>query len=350
MKRRGQYPPVFTYALCAVGLAVSVLLALFLPDWYSEWSDSRTFQEVVTKEREEISFVDSQEMDVSQRLQAVSQINQSSYVDSYGNGNYEEVYGLVEPEDPKRVMEQCIESLSGWTEAGLIPQSYLSMLSLALERSGDGGIEEAYGEENTSQYEMDGMMWYTYVDTLEGQIPVYVLAIGLREAGEETPDYNDSLILHLIMDADTGFLYYVSILGQEAAEHLAWELNFESAKHMVEFYMAGSGKAGESKIIMGIPDFAQAGLAQSYRAEFLDLYGLELNITLEYGDSVANAYRILECCPWGSGYTVMYGTREWTDYIYPIMGTYWWEQWTVPADEWLAVLYSMMSSEEAQSF
>ena len=66
----------------------------------------------MTKEREAIAFVDSQEMGASQRMRAVAQMEEITLED------FETVYGLVEPEDPLRVLEQCAQSLEGLDGSG----------------------------------------------------------------------------------------------------------------------------------------------------------------------------------------------------------------------------------------
>ena len=59
------------------------------------------FQEVETKEREEISFTDSRNMNLRQRLLAVAQMQLDN--EAYSGEGLDPYGFLVEPEDPLRV-------------------------------------------------------------------------------------------------------------------------------------------------------------------------------------------------------------------------------------------------------
>ncbi len=327
-KERRQYPAAFWYAVCGVGLAFSVLLALLLPDWYSEWSDSRTFQEVVTKEREAIAFVDSQEMGASQRMRAVAQMEEITLED------FETVYGLVEPEDPLRVLEQCAQSLEDWTEAGILPEGYLYLC-----RDVIAGAEI----ENMDALAVEGYMYYTYVNTSLGRIPLYVIAMA---QGSET-EGNQGHVLHLVMDADTGFLYYVSVMGQEAAAYLAREGGFSSVEEMLNAYLFGSVWESGG---MTVADYGRAGLAQSAEVDPMDEHGLELDITLEYGDYSGKAYRVLERSDWGTGYTVMYGSLSWMGYMQAVMEMHGWPQYSAGVEDWMQHTYEVTYKYEDYIF
>ena len=169
MKKRGQTPAWLLYALCGAGLAAAIFLALFFPDWYSRWTQSRMFQEVETKEREEISFTDSRNMNLRQRLLAVAQMQLDN--EAYSGEGLDPYGFLVEPEDPLRVLRQCQDGLEAWTRAGLVPEEYLELCRTAYEK-----VQSGEGTDD-----LEGNAFYTYVNTLQGQIPVYVVVLAQGE-------------------------------------------------------------------------------------------------------------------------------------------------------------------------
>lgn len=317
MKKHRQAPAWLLYLLCGTGLAAAIFLALFFPDWYSRWTQSRMFQEVETKEREEISFTDSRNMNLRQRLLAVAQMQLDN--EEYSGGALDPYGFLVEPEDPLRVLRQCQDGLEAWTRAGLVPEEYLELCRTAYEkvRSGEGTDD------------LEGNAFYTYVNTLQGQIPVYVVALA---QGEEA--LNQGRILMAVLDADQGFLYYASVLGEEAGEYLARSAGFSSLEDLMRAYYYGeTEEPGET--VPEIPDFLPEGMTGGCEAAFTDDWNLGMEGSLTSGAFTGKAWRIPVGNQWGTGYAVLYGSVDWFSFMQTLLEA----PFPLEAEEWISETY-----------
>lgn len=257
-------------------LVFTVLLALFLPGWYSEWRDAQTMEEVVLTAQERIKFLDTDALDVSARLKMLSESKDFGFVEGLGND-----YGWSDESALEQTLEKCRKSLKKWGRYHLLPESAWKAVS-----------------RNNLLFTAS---WY--VETEAGLIPVRVLSF-----------LEPNLIV--IMDQDNGFLYYVGITSDLMYEYVVWCLGEDSIEEkdpmvQIEKMLESDEYSLSTMRDSSACDFAEACKASSQKATAKDNMEMYLGVELPFEDFTAMAYREMY---WHNGFwgmAVMFGSEQW---------------------------------------
>lgn len=257
-------------------LVFTVLLALFLPGWYSEWRDAQTMEEVVLTAQERIKFLDTDALDVSARLKMLSESKDFGFVEGLGND-----YGWSDESALEQTLEKYRKSLKKWGRYHLLPESAWKAVS-----------------RNNLLFTAS---WY--VETEAGLIPVRVLSF-----------LEPNLIA--IMDQDNGFLYYVGITSDLMYEYVVWCLGEDSIEEkdpmvQIEKMLESDEYSLSTMRDSSACDFAEACKASSQKATAKDNMEMYLGVELPFEDFTAMAYREMY---WHNGFwgmAVMFGSEQW---------------------------------------
>ncbi len=288
----------YTAGLLALGLTLAV--AMFLPEVYTAWQDEQMMDSVTLSNRESISFLDVDSIDIAGRLQMLQEAGSISF----GEINY---YMLALEDDIRRKMG---ELLLKWCDAGLLPES-----------------ARRWGNSNYDESLLALVPYGVYVD--QTILPVM---IG-RFASE---DYSN--MVTVVMDMEKDILYYVSVSGEEAMDEIAVELGYASNEDMQNQFEAGTreteARAGDDNTTM---DFASVCGAQD--AEISNSGNtLEKDVTLKFEDFDGHAYRRLVSSECGFGYAIMYGTHRWSGLLEQLSDMYGFVEYEWATKEYFALL------------
>lgn len=259
------------YAMGTSALTLTVLLALFLPDWYSKWMETQSMNHVVLEKREEVRLLDMEALDISTKL---SMLEESSQFDC------SVMYDLGISEFTAQDWKNFDERISEWSACHLLPDNLLS---------GD-----------PAEYLANGMDAYVRIDA--GVIPVRVL---IRSA-----DFGDALVV-MILDQSNAFMYYIGIVSEEIREYMLESMGADTEEDLQK------GISDGTYSLDGIRDFSWYDYASVCNADSQELVssdfsGLYQCVKLKYEEFDVSAFRSILEGNFGSlGLQTMFGTQEW---------------------------------------
>lgn len=299
MTEKGRWKIILKYTLGLVALAVAVTLAIFLPEWYSEWQDARQMAQVNFTSRESIRFLDMDSLDIAGRLKMLEEAETGdadtywTQVDFYSQARSE----IVTEED---IVERCRTQVRVWIDGGILPAACGSWL------------------EDENSFLTMLASYVIYID--QTVLPVYVLQWTLQESGR----------MSVLMDAELDMIYYVSVSGTEVMEDMAERLGYESLGEMQGQLAAGEPiRTGDFSVMNA--DYAGICGADAAEVDGHDDNWLELDITLDFNKFNGHAFRRVVMTDSGPGYAVMYGSETWVDFITAVWEEFGWEEFEVSA-------------------
>lgn len=320
MTGKGTWKIILKYTLGIVVLAVTVALAIFLPEWYSSWQDDRQINQVSLASRDSIQFLDVDSLDIAGRLQLMEEAwtpDAEFYWDETGFWGWDSqnnVEAAVE-----ELIHRCSEQIQLWVDQDVLPRECESWAPFDSVESAEQSLKVSDS-------------YIIYVD--QNVFPVYVL-------GWSFPDYKGGMTI--VIDAELSMIYYASFYGSFAMEYISGILGYDSLSDMEEKLMLGE----ELIVPSSDPAAANAGYASICGAESAEIYAkdssnwLELDITLDFGKFEGHAARRMIRTDQGYGLAVMYGTDFWPQFVnevelaygseeYEVTGVYWPEYFTKP--------------------
>lgn len=283
MNNRKKWETAVSYLAGFFVLAVSVILAWFVPGAYSDWQDQRLLKVSVLSSRNDIEFLDMEALEMEERMRLLKETERLSFTE-HG--------GIFEIEDWER-RAVCQRELQRWMDCGLIP-------------------ERAFPTGN--YVEMGGAYISLTNSVLECNILIF---------GDETGEYT-----FVIMDGEKEILYYVAMWGTSIQEYMAETLGYENLEHMIWQVFQG-------ELLQKQEDYSGYDFAQVCRAKAADIQGspeeLNFDVSLEYDTFTGYAHRRVINTEGVYGLSVSLGTEKWEKILEEISGGsdfYSWEEGT----------------------
>lgn len=261
------------YTAGFVVLAVVVAVAWFLPEWYGDWQDERMLGQVELSSREGIQFLDSDSLDIADRIKLLK--DPASFSWGY------EVFG-IEWKDYADIYSSYTKTVSGWVDAGLLPKDC----------------------EEWSTPDQNVLIDSRYIQVGSTMFPVYILCF-------EDEESENSLVV--LMDSELDLIYYASVCGPLMEDSMARELGYASYEALVLAYREGrysGGTDGEIPVMdFAVPCGALEAQVDSVQGE------LEQEIVLQFETFSGQAWRKPVENNLGYGMAVIYGTELWADFM-----------------------------------
>lgn len=325
MTEKGRWKTIIKYTLGLVALAVTVALAIFLPEWYSAWQDERQVGQVSLASRESIQFLDVDSLDIAGRLRMLQEAwspGAELYWDevSYFGWNYQ---GTVEAA-VEELLHRCNEQIQLWVDQDVLPRECESWAPFDSLESAEQSLKF-----------LDSYIIYVN----QNMFPVYVL-------GWPSPDYKGGMTI--VIDADLGMLYYASFYGSFAMEYISGILGYDSLSDMEEKLMLG-----EEPKVPSPDSAANAGYASVCGAESAEISAkdssnwLDLDITLHFDKFEGYAARRMIRTDQGYGLAMMYGTDFWPQLVNEVGVMYGYEEYEVAGSYWQEYFIKPWNWEEA---
>lgn len=213
MQNRPEWRTVIRYVIGLVGLAVSIALALFVPEWYAERQDEKIDGQITLAHRNQITFLDTASLDKAGRMQIYTEASSVSnftelWTYEYGISDWyteEDLFFLeqyvgIRPDQLAPKYQQLLRSLS---EAGLLSNDC---------------VQPMFTEEPTAIG--------AYAVNADEQ--VLTLAIAIFEKDEN--------VIVLVSDQEIEMLYYVLAYGKNVMEYMAQELGYDTLQELAKAY------------------------------------------------------------------------------------------------------------------
>lgn len=308
MERRRNRKVIFQYIMGVFLLSASVLLALFVPGWYSDWQDRLLLEKMVLSSREDIEFLDVASLDMEGRMKLLKEsvvVEWSGEMESEYDAAYE-----VAVFDRLEVFRGILEQ---WTDAGLLPEIFDTTAP----------FDEFFSQNYIVDYEVTSVV-------LGPQTTLPVCVFALRNDEKEVG-------MLVIMDAEKDIVYYVALVGYVVQEYMAGLLGYESLEHMVWLVLEGK-ELGQQEDYSGY-DFAKICKA---RSDVITGTPEELNfdVNLEFDSFTGYAQRrVLGVAgvPDEYGISIALGTDKWNSFISEALADKdmsEWNEWTISTAVW----------------
>ena len=284
-EKHGKWKVRLKYAAGLAALAFTVLLALFLPGWYSGWREEEVMEQVVLEKREGIRLLDMEALDIGTKLAMLGDSEEFSY----------SVMNELTNIDETKLQYQKIldEQFAEWYECHLIPEHPFPVRN---------------EEEEFWNFSLDA---YVRIDA--GVIPVEVLI--------RTDNWGDDVIEIAILDQSNDFLYYAGIVSEEMLDYAYQNMGIATEDELRQKLEDGT----YSLDLVRDPswyDYASVCGADSQEVKIMDPAGFFQRITLHYEEFDVSAFRSLLDAAWAVGVQTMFGTDRWAELAYSITVMY----------------------------
>ncbi len=286
-ERHGMWKVRLKYAAGIVALAFTVLLALFLPGWYSGWRETEAMEQVVLEKREELRLIDMETLDIGTKLAMLSESEEFSYSVS--------VDMTDSAETDQQYQEILDEKFSEWYSCHLLPEHPFPI------------SYKDKGEDLTWGVSLD-----TYVKIDAGVIPVRAL-VRINNA--------EDAIEIAILDQSNDFLYYAGIISDEMLLYSFQVLGVESEDELDQKLWDGTYSLDMVRDPFWY-DYASVCGANSQEIETTDPTGIFQRVTLRYEEFDVSAFRTMFQSDWGIGLQTMFGTQKWEEIAVSIATMY----------------------------
>ncbi len=284
-EKKGKWGTRLKYAAGITALVFTVVLALFLPGWYSGWREEEAMEQVVLEKREEIRFFDMEALDIGTKLAMLGDSEEFSYSVMY------DLTGVSQNDQQTRKLLN--EKLLEWYEDHLIPD------------------HPFYTEEMSD--DIWSLRLDAYVKIDDGVIPVKMLAWA--------SDWGEGNIEIAILDQSNDFLYYAGIASAELLEFVIQVAGMESEDEMYRRFDDGTYSLDMARDSSWY-DYASVCGADVQEIEMTDPVGIFQRVTLRYEDFDAAAYRSLFGSDGSTGVQTMFGTDRWAELVYSVINMY----------------------------
>lgn len=292
MDRRNRWSIILSYLAGIFLLAVSVLLAWFVPGAYSEWQDHRMLKVSVLSSRDDIEFLDMDTLEMETRMRMLKETKQMLYLD-YGNYNL----GEAEISEKRNV---CQKELQQWADCGLMPEEYVDLLS-----------EECW---------VEGVV--VNISLSETILPCKLLYF---------EDKLQERQMFVILDDETDIIYYVAIYGYVVQEYMAARLGYDSLEYMCWEVLEGRRKELQE-------DYSGYDFEAVCRAENARITGekeeLNFDVALEYETFTGYANRRVIGREGTNGLAISLGTEKWEEFLWQATGYDDSQEWFLTTKEW----------------
>ncbi len=285
-EKRGRWKARLKYAAGTAALVFTVLLALFLPGWYSGWRETGAMEQVVLEKREEIRLLDMEALDISTKLAMLGESEEFNYsvtVDITGAG-----------ETNLQYQELVDEKLSEWQDCHLLPENPFPT-----------GIIEGGEDWNI------GLDTYVKIDA--GLIPVRTL---IRERSVDSGS-----IEVVILDQSNDFLYYVGIVSEPVLFYILQNLGVGTDEELMQKMADGTYSMDMIRDLSWY-DYASVCGADSQEIRAADRTGIFQDVTLRYEEFDVSAFRSMINFEGEFGLQTMFGTDRWAELAYTIVNLY----------------------------
>ncbi len=287
MTEKHRWKTILQYMAGLFALGLTLAAAMFLPGVYTAWQDERIMDSVTLSNREAISFLDADSIDIAGRLKMLLEAENINF----GEADY---YTEMPAEDVWQKTERLLQK---WCDAGLLPEVIMQWVQSADVTDSEWGV----------------LFYSVYVDQTVIPVTIWRCYVASR--------YGD--MVTIVMDMEKDILYYVSVSGEDVMDEMALELGYDSG---------------------AAPDYA--AVCGALEAEILDTGNvIERDVILKFEDFDSYAYRRLMSSEYGFGYAVMYGTHWWSDMMSLLSETYGFVEYECTADEFLAQTDSTVQEE-----
>ena len=309
MRERDRWKTVLAYMVGIGVLVLALILAWFLPGWYSQWQDERLMGQVTVSSRENIEFLDSDSLDIAGRLEKLGMASSLSWGSQVDYSYFDYGYDGWISEGQQSAVSRCKTVISQWWDAGMLPVDCRDWVD--------------------EEHALILMEYVLYVD--QNALPVCFMAFSEWAYGQEETE-EDLNLLMVLMDAEKDLIYYASVAGPEVCNAMAKELGYESNQHLVGSLEVGLARIRQELDLSGY-DFASVCGAES--AEITSDEGqLELKVSLQFDHFEGYAGRSLICNEAGYGMAVMYGTAKWPKMMQQLLENYGSFEWLMTTDLW----------------
>lgn len=213
MQNRPEWRTVIKYVIGMVGLAVSIALALFVPEWYAERQDEKIDGQITLAHRNQITFLDTASLDKAGRMQIYTEASSiSSFTELW---TYEYQVSDWYTEDELFFLDQYF---------GIRPDQLAPKYHKLLRTLSEAGLlsNECIQPMLTEEPVAIG----AYAVNADEQVLTLVIAIFVK---------NDNVIV-VISDQDMEMIYYALALGTNVLDYMAQELGYGTLQKIAETY------------------------------------------------------------------------------------------------------------------
>lgn len=299
---------IFKYVLGILSLAASVILAWFLPGWYSSWNDTRLMRQVTLSSRENIDFLDIDSLDIADRLNML----QNSENFGWDVGLWDGAYffsGITED----TLFEKSKALIGDWCVSGLLPRQYHNW------------VKDLYPRFFTSSN--------LYLDQA-------ILPVCMVNFVDERQN-----ALFIVMDIEKDLIYYASATGPWIEEEMALSLGYASYADMSTRLSKGESLPGCQPDTSGYDFASVCGADTASISSSPDC--LELSVVLSFDTFHGSAFRKVICNGSAFGLAIMYGTERWSDFVTEICLKLGIEEYAEDTMFWLSSLGADVFKEQS---
>lgn len=296
MKKKQELRRICAYAAGVAVLAAAVAAAWFMPEWFGLWQDEKLLNEVTLETRDNIDFLDVDSLDRTGRLQA---LERTQYL-GWETGGY--IAGFTEEQK-----ERCTGAVQQWIRCGLLPEECADWVS----------TEYPFVIDSVTLYLDDGVF----------QADLFMF----YQSSEEDDSFWKS-DLTVLIDRETGMIYYAAFSGDAFLEYLAGACGFDSWEELekygekMDYQVYWEELEDITPLDFAAPcggESAQVERIASYAPEEIQDYRGALRATIQFETFEGHAYRREVSTSTGPGLAVMYGPEEkWMQTIQEILGNY----------------------------
>lgn len=285
MQNKERWKSVMKYLFGMIGLALSIDLALLLPEWYGRWRDSQITGQVHLSGRENIEFLDTDRLDIEGRMRFLEEADALEYQDYWDVAANIDSYVSEQDEEAvvQAMLARCRGEIRSWCDNGLMPEKCMEL------------IQE------------DHMLYmgspYLYTDQNAYQVDMFHFADGKS-------------CVTLVIDAEKDMMYYASWAGEDIVDDFAQILGFASMDDLTE---QGGIQEEEDVFDYGLLDWAEdyskyhfAAVCEAESAVVNRHHTpFEIDVRLDYDGFEGYAGRRVINNDYGSGLAVMFGSEKW---------------------------------------
>lgn len=292
MDNRKKWETAAAYLAGIVLLAISVVLAWFVPGEYSEWQDQRLLNVSILSSRDDIEFLDMEALEMEERMRLLKETDRMVWLEP-------DEFELSEAELAERRVV-CKEELQRWAEGGLLPEECLTLLFE------EGYVEGANVRVSLTDKILNCNVLFFQDDFQENQMMV-------------------------LLDEERDIVYYVAMLGYQIQEYMAKRLGYESLEHILWQVLEGQPLEQQE-------DYTGYDFAQVCRAEAAEIQGspgeLNFDVALDYETFTGYACRRVLCYDGTYGISIALGTEKWVDFLEQATGYDENFRWALTTEEW----------------
>lgn len=341
MTGNNRWKTLLAYTMGIVILAVSLIMAWFLPGWYSQWKDERLMGQVTLSSRENIEFLDSDSLDIAGRLEKLETAELLEWEYGYGYQYYDYGYGDPVSYSDKEIVKRCEELIDRWCDAGLLPEDCRNWIDKTMVLHLMNPVlmvnQSAMPVYLIAFIAFPDEGYYSYEDEVEYAVP--------DEGGYGDP-YSEPELMTVLMDAEKDVIYYVSVAGNSIRDVMAKELGYESHIQFCDAMLSGEERIRQ-EIDTSSYDFAAVCGAEA--SEITSEPGqLELQVSLHFDNFVGYAGRSLILNEAGYGMAIEFGTNRWEDLMTPLLENLGTIEYRMTTDFWYDMVMGNVDQDTAE--